>query len=105
MNQRLEAYMKRNDGELKIFKNVGSRIRGLAGIIFAIGVLASVIGGLYMLSESPIKGIAVVVGGLIVSYLSTLGLFAFGVLIENSDIRTDLAIQAALERENEKKCE
>lgn len=70
-----------------MFNNIGSKIKTVAQVVTWIGVIASVIGGMIMMVslESPI-GLLIMIGGPLLSWVSSLTLYGFGQLIENTDI-------------------
>ena len=70
-----------------MFENIGGKLKMVAQIVTWFGIIASVVVGIGMLyvMESPI-GILVMIGGALVSWLSSLTLYGFGQLIENTDI-------------------
>ena len=70
-----------------MFNNIGSKIKAVAQVITWIGIISSIIGGIVImaLQESPI-GVLVIIGGSFISWLSSLTLYGFGQLIENTDI-------------------
>ena len=72
-----------------MFSNIGGKIKGLAVAICVLGIIASVISGIYLISlhESFIlSGIITIVVGVLVSWLSVFTLYGFGELIENSQL-------------------
>ena len=73
------------------FNNIGRKIKTLAKVITWIGITASVIYGIVVvwLSNSPIfiiQGLIVMIVGSLISWLSSMALYGFGQLIENTDI-------------------
>lgn len=69
-----------------MFSNVGEKIKGLARVITWIGILASVIGGIVLIGGGKfIVGLLTAAVGVLFSWLGSLGLYAFGQLVENSD--------------------
>lgn len=83
-----------------MFNNIGGKIKTLAKVICWIGIICSCIVGLNMMSRSTyldwageqhtdasylIYGLLIAAAGSFVSWLSTLTLYGFGQLIENSD--------------------
>ena len=74
-----------------MFDNIGGKIKGLAIIITAIGILGSVVGGIVMftIDEDLIAiGLVVMIVGPLVSWISSFMLYGFGQLVQNSDILT-----------------
>lgn len=70
-----------------MFDNIGGKIKAVAQVVTWLGIIASVIGGIAIMVslESPM-GVLVMVGGSLISWLSSLALYGFGQLIENTDI-------------------
>ena len=72
---------------IKVFNNIGGKIKTLAQSICAVGIIGSVIGGtVFICNEIVITGIVVLVCGSLLSWVGSLGLYGFGHLIENTDI-------------------
>lgn len=72
-----------------MFDNVGSKIKGLASFFCWGGIIASIIGGIILigLDEDLIfAGIAVIVIGSLLSWISSFVLYGFGELVANSAI-------------------
>ena len=72
-----------------MFDNIGSKIKGLAEVVTWIGIILSVIGGIAIMcidEEMIFPGFLVIIAGSLASWLSSLTLYGFGHLIENSDI-------------------
>lgn len=73
-----------------MYENVGAKIKGVAVIVTAIGFIISVVLFLILISTGTLPmyalGVAVLIGGMFISWLSSLALYGFGELIENSDI-------------------
>lgn len=83
-----------------MFDNVGSKIKGLASFFCWGGIIASIIGGIILigLDEDLIfAGIAVIVIGSLLSWVSSFVLYGFGELVANSAIiagkRADDSVQ------------
>ena len=69
-----------------MFDNIGDKLKGAAIAFCALGILAAVIGGIaLMVGGAVLIGILTIVLGALISWLSCLGLYGFGQLIENSD--------------------
>ena len=68
-----------------MFENIGEKIKGLAKVICVIGIIISVIFGLYFLAgeENP-AGVIFMLIGPIASWASTLVLYGFGELIDRT---------------------
>lgn len=83
-----------------MFDNVGSKIKALASFFCWGGIIASIIGGIILigLDEDLIfAGIAVIVIGSLLSWISSFVLYGFGELVANSAIiagkRADDSVQ------------
>lgn len=82
-----------------MFKNIGSKIQGLAVLETGLGIMASIlIGGIIMSQdESTIfLGFVIIILGSILSWISSFLLYGFGKLIENSDYlvqNTDIMVK------------
>lgn len=50
-----------------------------------------------------VAGIGTAAAGAFASWIGALGLYGFGEMVENSDIRTNIAAKQEMEREQEKK--
>ena len=93
-----------------MFNNIGSKCKTVAKVSCWIGIIASVIGGIAMIAAgaNSWNGGALIFGGIVtmligslLSWIGSLGLFALGEITENSDIRTNLAIKADVERKQD----
>ncbi|MGN0971198.1 MAG: hypothetical protein ACI4OY_04515, partial [Aristaeellaceae bacterium] len=64
--------------------------------VFAwVGIILSVLAGVALtMSAGFIGGILVAIVGSLLSWVGSLALYGFGELVENSDIRTNLAVKA-----------
>ncbi len=71
-----------------MFENIGSKIKGLAATVAWIGIIFSIITGLVMFGDedTALTGFIIMIIGSLSSWLSSLTLYGFGQLIENSDI-------------------
>lgn len=72
-----------------MFNNIGVKIKNLAYGFFVLGIVGSVCGAVVLFCngrDMVIAGIAVLVGGVILSLLWSFCLYGFGQLIENTDI-------------------
>ena len=69
-----------------MFDNIGDKLKSVAILECVLGILASLIGGIAMMVGGAVLiGILTIVLGALLSWLSSLGLYGFGQLIENSD--------------------
>lgn len=93
-----------------MFDNIGEKIKTLAKICCWAGIALSIICGLVLIflsfegSSIPLflSGILVSVLGSLASYAGLFVLYGFGELVENSDIRTELSVKAAMREEEQK---
>lgn len=71
-----------------MYDNVGGKIKGIAQLVTWLGIIASVIGFMILVGNEDTIGLAfaVLIVGCIGAWLSSLVLYGFGQLIENSDI-------------------
>ena len=71
-----------------MFSNVGGKIKILAKIMLVLGMLASVIYGIYFMTnggEFILFGLLIAVGGVLGSWISALFIYGFGQIITNTD--------------------
>lgn len=73
-----------------MFDNVGGKIKGVATVITWIGIIVSAIFAITLMKTSEALGILVLVLGCLGSWLSSVFMYGFGQLIENSDILVEL---------------
>ena len=99
-----------------MFNNIGRKIKMLAKVLCWFGIIASVISGIVMVftgvavnstvvrgygaTADELSGTAAVIGGIVmmivgslVSWIGSFCMYGFGQLVENSDIRTRVALQ------------
>lgn len=72
-----------------MFENIGSKIKALASVACAVGIAVSIIGGIIVMctvEELIGIGFVVMIGGSLLSWLSSFVLYGFGELVENSAI-------------------
>ena len=69
-----------------MFDNIGGKIKVVAQLATWLGIIASVVSGIVFIAslESPM-GIFVMIGGSLISWLSSLTLYGFGQLIEHTE--------------------
>lgn len=88
-----------------MFDNIGNKIKSLAKVMCWICILASVIAAFVVIAATGetglIPGIAIAVIGSLLSWVGSFVLYGFGEMVENSDIRTELAVKAATEKKGE----
>ena len=66
-----------------LFENIGAKIKKWARILFVIEVISAIIGGLALINEVGAIGVAVLVCGPFVAWISSAILYAFGELVED----------------------
>lgn len=81
-----------------MFVNIGGKIKSLATILAVLGIIASIIIGCLMLDAGGggLPGVLTIVGGSLLSWLSSFTLYGFGELIETNqsiDSKLDGLIQ------------
>ena len=70
-----------------MFDNIGGKIKGLASFLTWIGIIASVITGIiFIADDAGGMGFLLIILGPLASWLSSLLLYGFGELIENTSI-------------------
>lgn len=74
-----------------MYTNIGGKIKGLAHSIAWIGIILSLIFGIVLMVEVFLTGLLIMGLGVLVSWVSTLLLYGFGQLIENTDILVEEA--------------
>ena len=76
-----------------MFNNIGRKIKMLAKCMCWLGIIASVISGIAIISEDSyynstiVPGILVAVGGSFLSWIGSFFTYGFGELVENSSKR------------------
>ena len=68
-----------------MFSNIGGKIQGLAVFIFVIEAACAIGAGIAVLINFGWWGLFIAFGGTLFAWISSWGLYGFGVLIENSD--------------------
>ena len=86
-----------------MFDNIGEKIQGLAKFICWAGIIISLISGIWMISNATnswhtdeeliVAGIAVIVFGSLLSWVSSFALYGFGRLVENSEHLPSIATE------------
>ena len=70
-----------------MFNNVGGKLKTIAGFFTWVGIAAAVIIGIAIIDLTTfLVGLMVMAIGSFISWISSLGLYAFGELVENSTI-------------------
>ena len=88
-----------------MFDNIGSKIKALAKVVCWIGIIGSIIAGIVMIATMGTAGILsgflTIILGALLSWVSSFVLYGFGEMVENSDIRTELAVKAEMGKNKE----
>ncbi len=86
-----------------MFKNIGGKIKGLAKVICFVGIGISVVAGFGKMGSGHNDamvgmGLAVMIGGSLVSWIGLFFAYGFGELIENTTVIAELAAKADAEK-------
>ena len=76
-----------------MFSNIGSKIKALATVCTWVGIILSFIAGIVLISMDEqliFPGLLIMIGGSLLSWLSSFILYGFGQLVENSDKTVEL---------------
>ena len=82
-----------------MFKNIGEKLKSLAKFLCTIGIFIGITGGIILMSFSQSSwhnqwmlsvGIAVLILVPLLSWLSSLFIYALGELVENSAVQADI---------------
>ena len=85
-----------------MFDNIGSKCKTVAKVLCWLGIIASLaVGVICIISGNVGFGLGYIIGGCLVSWLGSLGLYGIGEAAENSAIAANLAIKADMEREKQ----
>ncbi len=70
-----------------MFKNIGGKIKWLAETVCLLGIVISVLSGIYLIAaDETLAGVLVMLLGSFASWIGSFFTYGFGQLIENSDI-------------------
>ena len=70
-----------------MFNNIGGKIKGYAEFTTWIGIVISVVvGAIILFTSSLVVGLVIALVGSLISWISSIFLYGFGQLVENSDI-------------------
>ena len=73
-----------------MFENIGGKIKGLARIVCWVGIIGSVVSGLFIIALGPDAlsgiGLLIMIFGSLGSWSGSFMTYGFGQLVENSDI-------------------
>ncbi|MDR0325997.1 MAG: zinc ribbon domain-containing protein [Oscillospiraceae bacterium] len=67
-----------------MYNNIGAKIKVLAQVIAWLGIISGVIAGAVIMSESVGVGFGVMIGGALMSWISSWFMYGFGELIEQT---------------------
>lgn len=84
-----------------MFNNVGAKLKATAKVIVWIGITVCIISGFVMLvsaEDAVLIGLLIMTVGSLLSWISSLLLYGFGELIENSQIIADKKNTAVLRK-------
>lgn len=70
-----------------MFKDIGYKIETVAAVVCAIGIGVSIFGGLTLafVLNQMVLGIVIIIGGTLVSWLSTILMYGFGTLVRTNE--------------------
>ena len=68
-----------------MFNNIGGKLKMVAEIFTVTGIIVSIIFGILMFAENFLYGLLIMIAGSLISWLSSLVMYGFGHLIENTD--------------------
>jgi hypothetical protein len=71
-----------------MFDNIGSKLKAVAQVFAWLGIGASALIGLIVMfanEDTPVPGLLIIGLGCLGSWISSLGMYGFGQLIENTD--------------------
>ncbi len=92
-----------------MFKNMGGKIKGWTKFVCWMGIIISILAGIGMAiagmqsgdeAAAIVSGIAVAVGGFLLSWISSFVAYGFGEMVENSTIQAALMLREESERRN-----
>lgn len=82
-----------------MFTNIGGKIKTLTGVVCWIGIVASVLLGVAGLFNGEVlAGLAMIVGGVLASWVGSFILYAFGELVENVAVIAEMQVKADAEK-------
>lgn len=83
-----------------MFDYIGDKIKGLAKVICWVGIIASVVIGIVIISGEVISGIITIVAGSILSWVGSFVLYGFGELVNSATKLAYLKEQEIKESKN-----
>lgn len=75
-----------------MFDEIGRKIKILAKSFTVIGIIIFVIYGIIIFTNNRLLGLAIMVGGSFLSWISSFVLYGFGHLIENTEILANIKL-------------
>lgn len=85
-----------------MFDNIGSKIKTLASVICWLGIIGCVLCGIALMIAIRrfgfLIGLFIIIFGSLFSWISSFVLYGFGEIVENSDIRTELAVKSEMQQ-------
>ena len=94
--------------EKRMFDNIGGKIKAVAKFNCWFGIFASIISGLFFagtMKDLAIIGFLIIAFGSLLSWVGSFLMYGIGEMVENSDIRTELAVKESMERKENNKIE
>ena len=67
-----------------MFNNIGKKLMNLAKVLFWVVAIAALIAGILSMRYNDLLGILILIGGFITAWLSNLGLYAFGQIVDDT---------------------
>ena len=67
-----------------MFNNIGKKLMNLAKVLFWVIAIAALIAGILSMRYNDLLGILILIGGFITAWLSNLGLYAFGQIVDDT---------------------
>ena len=74
-----------------MFDNIGGKIKSLAIVSTALGMVGSLVGFFFTIRTTPLVAFLILLGGCFMSWVGSFGLYGLGQLIENSDTLVQFA--------------
>ena len=85
-----------------MFTNISEKIKGLAYTELVLGILASLYYGISLFSDegTPLIGLLVIVVGILGSWITSIFIYGFGQLIENTENILPIYNKISVEKNN-----
>lgn len=84
-----------------MFANIGGKLKAIAKVMTYLGIATSAISGLIVMFTNFLLGLIVICLGCLGSWIGSLGMYAFGHLIENTDMLVAQQGQAIYDQETQ----